>query len=164
MRKSYALVGKTVECLRVVFRVFPEVEGEREVDREWMCTICFEGELEEEEENLKEEEEEEKEDVKTIGAKCSLPCGHKCTSISTSPLSHFHSKEGLRWTDIVASDHAKCLVYWCHFQSFCPICHAPVTSSSSPSNPIAPLGGSTVAVRNTMDVFPGNVGGRNRGV
>lgn len=68
---------KTVECLRIVFRVFPEGDG-GEVDVEWMCTICFEGDLEE-------KDEEESGDVKTIGAKCSLPCGHKCTFTLARP-------------------------------------------------------------------------------
>lgn len=70
-------------CLEVVFREFPEEEEEREgkdekTEEEWVCCICFEG------------REEVMEAVvvgggKTIKARCRLPCGHRCTSLSLSP-------------------------------------------------------------------------------
>ncbi|KAM0789247.1 hypothetical protein ACM66B_000090 [Microbotryomycetes sp. NB124-2] len=63
-------MNRTVDCLRTVFEVFPESNGEKadvaleSEEADWVCTICFEG------------------DSSTTGemtatARCRLPCGHK---------------------------------------------------------------------------------------
>jgi hypothetical protein len=107
MRDIHKSIIRTIDCLRIVFKVFPLESSSTspstvEEDLDWMCTICFEGARDELEENDEEGNRSE------IGNKrrCRLrSCGHIY--------------------------HAACLVHWLHQQSFCPICHTAVTMPAS---------------------------------
>lgn len=82
IKKNKDIILKSVECLKTVFRVFPEGSHDREAqeeDKDWMCTICFEGTLSLAEEMVNGAGMGTNKGKSGVGSKCRLPCGHKCT-------------------------------------------------------------------------------------
>ncbi|ORY57994.1 hypothetical protein BCR35DRAFT_208920 [Leucosporidium creatinivorum] len=173
--KTRDKMRRTVECLRVVFDEFPEVEGgeagvgeakerEEEAEGDWVCTICFEG-MEEEENSLAAA------GAGGSGFNSPSPSGSNSPALlggggeGTSSKAKRTMKARCR-LPCSHRYHAGCLTTWLQYQSWCPSCHTAITSKRSdvaaPATPLAPLFPQQPAEVDMSDIYPGNGGGGRR--
>lgn len=152
---------RTVECLRVVFDEFPEMEGgeaggkerQEEAEEDWVCTICFEG-MEEEESaggggsggaglggsGYNSPSPSGINSPALLGGEAT-PSKAKRTMKARCRLPCSHRCTFLFLSPLLSygnadlppapTDHAGCLTTWLQYQSWCPSCHTAITSKRS---------------------------------
>ncbi|KAG0139524.1 hypothetical protein CROQUDRAFT_101411 [Cronartium quercuum f. sp. fusiforme G11] len=104
LKNLYHSALHTLRCLESVLSRFGPEPNTRK--RDWRCSICFEDEDCSDESDSPPSPTSNNENFKESGERCVvLNCGHRF--------------------------HARCLVKWLHYQTFCPICHRSVQSNNS---------------------------------
>ncbi|KAH9817503.1 hypothetical protein DFH28DRAFT_154027 [Melampsora americana] len=119
LKNLYRSALHTIRCLEsVLSRFSPEINKR---GRDWRCSICFEDEEGSDESDDSSRspvlEEINRSPTKSTHAGNGNQRGEKCVNLKCGHLYH-----------------AKCLVKWLHYQTFCPICHRSVHTTPDRTN------------------------------
>lgn len=118
LKNLYRSALHTIRCLEsVLSRFSPEINKR---GRDWRCSICFEDEERSDDSDdssrspILEESNRSSPKLNHAGNPNGNQRGEKCVSLRCGHLYH-----------------AKCLVKWLHYQTFCPICHRSVHTATT---------------------------------